>query len=388
MKENRLRIAALAALLLGGVLVGRGLLGRDRQSTNVPTPTPTNTPEPIVPTRTPAPTLAATETTVVETPTAVIEAATPTPRPLPEVAPEILARFGVAGSDGVVAAGHALGLPFSNYLSWTLVSEPIEPAGTEFWQMVKVNDFGPNDGYDAIEQVLATRKGGRWILGNEPDVIWQDNVSAETYATVYHDIYTFIKALDPSAQIAPAGISQSTPLRRQYLDTILQTYLTEYGEPLPADFWTIHAFVLREEADSWGVDIPPGMDVITGELYEIEEHGDMVLMQQNLIDFRTWMAENGYQNMPLAVTEYGILLPNDYGFPDEFVAQYMHESFDFFLTAQNEETGYPEDDHKLIQYWFWYSMTDTELYPTGNLYSRETKTLTPLGDAYIDYFRE
>ena len=39
--------------------------------------------------------------------------------------------------------------------------------------------------------------------------------------------------------------------------------------------------------------------------------------QQNIIDFRAWMAERGYGDKPLMVSEYGILMPAEYGFPPE-----------------------------------------------------------------------
>ena len=52
------------------------------------------------------------------------------------------------------------------------------------------------------------------MIGNEPDVRWQDNVTPERYAEIYHDIYTFIKERDPGAQVVIGGVAQSTPLRR------------------------------------------------------------------------------------------------------------------------------------------------------------------------------
>ena len=69
----------------------------------------------------------------------------------------------------------------------------------------------------------------------------------------------------------------------------------------------------------------------------------------------------------LAVTEFGILHPSDYGFPPEVVAEFMVDTFDFFMTAAND-TGYPADDYRLVQWWFWYSVFDSGDFPTGNLY--------------------
>jgi hypothetical protein len=180
------------------------------------------------------------------------------------------------------------------------------------------------------------------------------------------------------------GVSQPTPLRRAYLDRVLDTYETLYGEPLPVDVWNVHAFVLREEAGSWGVDIPPGMEVEEGALYELADHDNLDILQQNLFDFRAWMAERGYGDRPLVVSEYGILMPEDYGFPLERVGAFLTGTFDIFRTIANE-TGYAADDGRLVQWWFWYSVYDGELYPTGNLWDSERQELTPLGNIWMDY---
>jgi hypothetical protein len=223
-----------------------------------------------------------------------------------------------------------------------------------------------------------------WIVGNEPDIIWQDNVTAERYAEIYHDVYAFIKEKDPSAQIAIAGVGQPTPLRRAYLDIVLNTYESTYGQPLPVDIWTVHNFILREEAGSWGVSIPPGMEESSGELYEIEDHTNLEIFRENLIDFRAWMAERGYGDRPLAVTEIGVLHPSDFGFPPEVVAEFMVGAFDFLLNAEND-TGLAEDDGRLAQWWFWYSVHDASDFPTGNLYEPENGRLTPLGEVFARY---
>jgi hypothetical protein len=179
------------------------------------------------------------------------------------------------------------------------------------------------------------------------------------------------------------GISQSTPLRRAYLDRVLATYRANYG-PMPIDIWTVHAFTLREEVDSWGVGIPPGMSDELAIHYEIADHGNITIFQQNLLDFREWMAEQGYADRPLAVTEYGILLPNDYGFPPELVADFMTQSFDFFLNTAGEH-GYQPDGGRLVQWWFWYSIYDPLEFQAGNLFDRPAGELTWLGNLFADY---
>ncbi len=336
--------------------------------TATPTPSATMAPQPIVPSETPAA-------------TRPDEGTTP-------AAPVIAwrERFGVSGHNEVVTAAHAAGLVFGNYLNWRVEVNPALPVDeVVFWQMVPVNAEGLQVDWPFLETVVAAQPGATWIVGNEPDVIWQSNVSPERYVEIYHDVYTFIKERDPSARLAIAAVSQSTPLRRAYLDRMLNAYQAAYGQSMPVDVWTVHGFTLREEAGSWGVGIPPGMDVTQGELYEIADHDDLGIFRQNLVDFRAWMAARGYGDRPLAVTEFGILQPSDYGFPLHRVANFMLGAVAFFLEATGE-TGYQADDGRLVQWWFWYSVYD-EFYPTGNLFDPASGRLTPLGELLSSYAR-
>jgi hypothetical protein len=270
------------------------------------------------------------------------------------------------------------------YVDWGVSPDPARPNDMEFVQMVRLNGGNYRPGMDSIAAAAEANPGSLWLIGNEPDVIWQDNATPTEYAQVYHDLYTFLKARDPSCLVAIGGISQPTPLRLRYLDMILEAYQRFYGQKMPVDVWNIHAFILREEKDSWGVDIPPGILDTKGILYEIEDHGDLEIFKRQIVDFRRWMKERVEGNKPLIVSEYGILMPEDYGFPYEMVRDFMYESFDYFLTAIDDNLGYPPDDNRLVQRWAWYSLSDTR-YPTGNLFDPETKEITPLGRDYGSY---
>ncbi|MCA9970829.1 MAG: hypothetical protein KC425_11475, partial [Anaerolineales bacterium] len=249
--------------------------------------------------------------------------------------------------------------------------------------------LGPGDGVRSswadIDRVLAEQPGSIWIVGNEPDVGVQDNLTPATYARLYHEVYTYLKTRDPGALVAVAGVAQPTPLRLAYLDAVLDAYRQAYGAPMPVDIWTVHAFILREETGGWGVGIPPGMGGAGARLYEVADHGRINILQKNIVDFRAWMAARGYQDRPLAVTEYGILMPHDYGYPPEAVAAFMTASFDFFLNAANG-TGCPADGNRLVQWWVWFSLFEREEgYATGNLVNPETQQLTPLGQTFAAY---
>ncbi len=237
---------------------------------------------------------------------------------------------------------------------------------------------------DFLRWLVLHYPGQVWVIGNEPDVIWQDALTPEEYARQYHDAYQIIKTTDPSAMVATAGISQATPLRLAYLDRVLAAYRSSYNQPMPVDWWTVHGYVLREERDSWGVGIPPGFAVNTGALYEVSDHGRLDLFEQQILTFRQWMVKNGYRNTPLALTEFGILMPADYGFPSQFVQQYLKDTFQYLSTAVDAETGLPQDGNHLVQRWAWFSLADTK-FPTSNLADLQKGSLSPIGEAFREF---
>ncbi|HSM55754.1 MAG TPA: hypothetical protein VK879_06320 [Candidatus Sulfomarinibacteraceae bacterium] len=338
-----------------------------------------------------APTAAATATiapaTVSDTPAAqetVVSGDEPLPLPLDDAR-----RFGVTATMDDVGPALAAGLPFGSYATWWVSAEPERPHGVHFWQMIRLQEDRVRTPWHEIDAALAANRGAIWLIGNEPDVVSQDNVPPQTYARLYHQLYTHIKERDPSALVAIGGVSQPTPLRRAYLDVVLDSYEEYYGQPMPVDVWNVHAFILREERDSWGIGIPPGMSDELAIEYEIEDHLDMDIFRQNLIDFRRWMARRGYGDRPLVVSEYGFLMPNDYGFPPDDVADFLTATFDFFLTAR-DESGYPDDDDRLVQWWFWFMLAGAadDQYAPSFLYDRDSGDLTLLGRAYAGYVRE
>ncbi|MBK8046417.1 MAG: hypothetical protein IPK16_04355 [Anaerolineales bacterium] len=166
------------------------------------------------------------------------------------------------------------------YLNWYIERERNAPIpqyapmietdldlGMEFAPMVTMSNGRLFPDVGAIEQAAAANPGQLWLIGNEPDVKWQDNTSPEIYAIAYRRAYQAIKRGDPTAQVAIGGLSEITPLRIDYLDRVWKFYRALYGEEMPVDVWNMHAFVLREERDSWGVNIPPG--------FEMEQRGMM-----------------------------------------------------------------------------------------------------------------
>jgi hypothetical protein len=296
-------------------------------------------------------------------------------------------RWGVGVAGGPIMRYETERLRLGWYVDWQAAAHPARPGGVEYVQMVRLGGGVLSPGEEGIALITESNPGSTWLVGNEPDVQWQDNVEPSTYALLYHQVYSIVKHADPTAEVAAGSVSQPTPLRMRYLDAVLAAYEAEYGVAMPADAWSVHGFILREQRDSWGVGIPPGLPDSEGVLYEVDDCDDPDAFRQQIIDFRRWMAERGYRDYPLLVTEYGIPMPEDYGFPPERVARFLRETFAFFVEAVDADLGYPDDGNRLVQRWCWYSLDDT-MYPTGRLLDPETRQPTQIGEIWERCLRE
>jgi hypothetical protein len=269
--------------------------------------------------------------------------------------PAALNRFGVGAPYlPLLETQAAKELDLGWYLTWSVLETPPGPADAEFWQMIRLSEESFFPDAETIQRVARANPGTTWLIGNEPDVRWQDGVTPARYAEWYYELYHLLK------------------------------YQARYAEPMPVDVWNIHNFILREERDSWGVEIPPGLTVDQGTLFEVDDHDDMKVFRAQIIDFRRWMADHNQRDRPLIVSEYGILMPEDYGFPLERVRSFMHDTYDFMLNATDLSIGYPADGNRLVQRWAWYSLSDG-VYPTGNLIDLETGDLTGVGEAHQEF---
>ncbi len=293
-------------------------------------------------------------------------------------------RFGIGVPDAAASPRWLRVLGAGWYLNWRTAPNPVLPKEVAYWQMVRMGSGGFWPPAEEIAAVARDTPGLTWLVGNEPDVTAQDNVTPEQYAENYHAIYRALKDADPTSRVGAGGITQVSPLRLAYLDRVLAHYQTTYGEPLPADFWNVHTYILPEQRGAWGAGIPPGFDQLSGQLSEVNNHDDLTLLQAQIRDFRRWMAANGYGRLPLVVTEYGILIPADYGFPPETVIAFMQGTFQFFLTATDPVLGDPTDGGRLVQRWAWFSLAYDQ-FPAGDLVDKHTGQLTPVGRAYREF---
>jgi hypothetical protein len=319
-------------------------------------------------------------------------------------------RFGMGQSSSVNYDATALNLGW--YLDWHTALMPTRPNGAEYYQVIRLQTAA-NGGFTfspptaTLQAAVLANPGAVWLIGNEPDSPVQDNLLPETYARAYHHLYTLIKGFDATAQIGAGGIVQPTPLRFQYLDRVLAAYRAYYSQTLPADLWNVHSYILREiTADDpwvisdptqyWGALVPPGSNTTRGELYTYSQMYSQSIFRQRLIDFRSWMALNGYRDTPLAITEYGTLFPyppyidgdpyvdeNNVPMTEERTALFMTGTFNTLQTLIDPGLGYRYDGGRLVQRWAWYSADDVNY--GGILFYTTTHALNPLGQTFAAY---
>ncbi|MCB9139491.1 MAG: hypothetical protein H6642_14210 [Caldilineaceae bacterium] len=337
-------------------------------------------------------------------------------------APEALAplcRMGVnvnglyrePGIDGFETAPLRIGW-YINYHTGS--SSTVRPQGMKFTPVIRLVQEGPDE-YStkptgaALEEAIRAHagKGFAWVIGNEPDRpgVYQDDMLPELYARAYHELRAQIKAIDPSARVLAGSIVQATPVRMKYLDLILAGHQSLYGEAMEVDGWAIHGFILNEVSCSnnpddlpcWGAEIPPGVNDSTGLVIDVQDNDDFDIFRVNIVRMRQWMADNGYRNTPLYLSEYGVLMPSGIGFSPDFtperVNEFMTQTFDLiYKNGVDPAIGYPLDGNRLVQYLSWYSTSgkydassrDGEF--NGYLFDPDRGyALSPMGVNYRDY---
>jgi hypothetical protein len=274
--------------------------------------------------------------------------------------------------------------------------------GLEYIRTIRLKPDGdsytPSLSGDRLLAVINANPGATWSIANEPDCVWMDNMVSYLYARAYHDLYYFIKEADPTAKVAAGSIVQPTPQRINYLNRVLEAYRLNYDESLPADLWITHNYTLCEncwpkpqpgDPFAWGAcrvpDWPNGSDVDT--YYSVQDHWKLEPFAERIVRMRQWMYDNGYQNMPLLISEYGIL------FYDGLVSgktvqdniDFMNTTFDWMRETRDPVIGYPADDYRLVQRWAWFSLDHDGWYMGGELFNYQTHEPKALANAYAAY---
>jgi hypothetical protein len=306
-------------------------------------------------------------------------------------------RFGVSTGSRSIDVYDVQQLHAGWYHSFQPQESPQRPAGLIYAQVVRLSDDGPfGDAacsacptWEEVSDIARLNPGSLWLIGNEPDR--QDLVDANRYAELYGEFHSFLKAEDPTCQVGIGSVVQPTPIRLQYLDQILLAYEGQHGgAAMPVDVWNVHNYVLKEGVNpwDWGCSIPPGTDPGLAIEYRVEDHDDIVYWTGHLTAMRHWMADRGYRDRPLIISEFGILMPEMYNFGYARVRDFMLATFNWMMTATDPETGYPADGDRLVQAWAWYSLDDPafEGWTSWNhLFDPGTRAITALGLDFSAY---
>jgi hypothetical protein len=325
---------------------------------------------------------------------------------------------------------------------WYLTFNPVGPSpppenGADFAHMIRVKQKKDGSKYlqdfdilPPLDNILAIHiqndPGDLWIIGNEvdrgpspgeesPSNSGQGDTHPEIYALAYHEVYNFIKSVDPTAQIAISGLVEVTPGRLQYLDKVWNTYLQEFDRPMPVDMWTMHLYILPE-VQTDGItpngiaNVALGTNPVLGkresggdlatcsdpDVYCFAEHDDIGIFAEQIVAMRQWMAQHGQRQKPLLLTEYSILYPfiddgdtcfvqDEFGecFIPERVFNFMTQTFGYLnYTARDPNLGYSLDNNRLIQQYMWFSVYNEGVAEVSNLVEEDLVTFTPLGDNF------
>jgi hypothetical protein len=294
------------------------------------------------------------------------------------------------------------------YADWSDRPAPPHPNGMDYVPLVSTDarNYPPN--WTALAARIQRNPGDLYLIGNEPEGFWQENLTPAQYAVKYHDVYTFIKSVDPTAQVANGGMILPSPLRLQWLDMVLQEYQTRYGVRMPIDVWNTHMQMVNEVSCSydpdgcWGAEIPAGITANFGIRMSTQDNARYDLFVELITGMRTWMNARGYRNTPLLISEYGVLMPSDYlcdgctvAQGDLIVASFMTRTFEFMLNTTNPDLGLPADGNRLVQRWMWYTLNDqpydfdTNIGFNGGLFDYRNKTypgtMTFFGKVFSDF---
>lgn len=318
--------------------------------------------------------------------------------------------IGILFSVGDIVSYNVAQLEAGWYGDWMTRSYPPHPNGMDYIPLVNTgnNNYPPN--WEMLTVHVQRNPGLLWIVGNEPEGYWQERLTPAQYAQRYHDVYTFIKATDPTAQVAIGGVILPSPLRLKWLDKVLQEYQTRYGVAMPVDVWNTHMQIVNEVSCSydpnncWGAEIPVGLTETQGILMQLSDNANYDLFVQLIQGMRTWMNDRGFRNKPLIVSEYGVLLPSDYlcdgcnedlARGDAIVASFMTRTMSYMLNTIDAAKGMPADGNRLVQRWMWYTLNDqpynfeTGLGFNGGLFDYRNNvypgTLTYFGRIFKDF---
>lgn len=119
--------------------------------------------------------------------------------------------------------------------------------------------FGGKKNNHFIEWMEYIRKVGKfnqptyWLIGNEPNVLGQDNTSPEEYAEALFEANQAIRAADPQATIIGPNVLNWTVTCKgcpgfssgfEWTNQMREIYRQKYNREPPFDIWSLHTYSL------------------------------------------------------------------------------------------------------------------------------------------------
>jgi hypothetical protein len=290
------------------------------------------------------------------------------------------------------------------YLDYGSKRDPSVPSSIQFVNVIYLKDGSYSTLTPARVQTAVTKNPGSiWIIGNEPDDATgdQDDLTPQVYAQRFFTLATVIRASDPTAKIGFGTIIMPTALRILYLqfawDT-LKTLAASAGIQATSliDFWSTHGFLINEQLNGWGSGIPHGMEAYASmaETLYVQDMANVSKFKERMLRFRQFMKDNGEQNKPLWLTEFGVLAPSvnfpppapqHYLIPESTTGQFFKDTVDWMESTTDPNLGMQGDGNRLFQKWFWYSLNDPQYHMGGAIVDPYTMNPTEIGKVYLQY---
>ena len=268
------------------------------------------------------------------------------------------------------------------YMNYTLL-------GMEFYAMVAAyGDLMGTEDLAYLQQRYNWRPqnyppGTVWIISNELeyDMFCTKNgtpitcraITADEYAQKFKKYYDMVRQLQPygsTYKFAIGFINAIVEQTRPYtLADVLNAYQARYGVPMPVDVFNLHVYGFGRSIDFDYCFTP------------------------TVTQYRQVMANKGYRDKPLMITELGVLegvYVQD--IPESYVLDFMVQAFDWLREATSDTTGMPSDGNRLVQQWAWFALTSwapglnqEHKWHRTALFDIDTKQITNVGLQYKDY---
>lgn len=107
---------------------------------------------------------------------------------------------------------------------------------------------------DVLDIILWHGAGGYWLVGNEPNNQWQDNLTPMEAAIAYGEIINIILSTDPTARVILGNFSNpSLYFRDTWFAQFKSAWITKWNEDVTTKIvgWGVHAYVRPYATESY-----------------------------------------------------------------------------------------------------------------------------------------